>query len=121
MNNEELNRKMEFIVEQQARFATDIQVMREIHEADTKLLKQETKLLKEGMELLKEQVFNLSGAVTTVVGMIGNIAQVQQTTVTQIGELALSQLRTDERLNVIIDVIERYFGGNGTRPAQGPA
>ena len=47
MSNEELDRKIEFIVEQQAQFAADIQVMREVHEADTKLLKEETKLLKE--------------------------------------------------------------------------
>ena len=98
MSNEEMNKKMEFIVEQQAQFAADIEVMREIQAADAKLLKAETKLL-------KEQYRNLSDALTTVVGLIGTLAQVQT--------------RTDERLNVFINVVERYISGNGGR--QSPA
>ena len=119
MSNEELDRKIEFIVEQQAQFAADIQVMREVHEADTKLLKEETKLL-------KEQYSNLSDAVTTIVGLVGGLAQgqqamtqAQQTTAAQIAELVNAQSRTDKRLNVIIGVVERYFGGNGGKSSQG--
>jgi hypothetical protein len=92
MSNEEMNRKMEFIVEQQAQFAADIELMRQIHSADAKLLKEETKLL-------KEQYRNLSDTVTTVVGLVGSLAQ--------------SQARTDERLNIFINVVERYISGNG--------
>jgi hypothetical protein len=54
MSNEEMNKKMEFIVEQQAQFAADIEVMREIHKADTELLKEETKLIKQETKLMKE-------------------------------------------------------------------
>ena len=99
MSNEEMNKKMEFIVEQQAQFAADIEVMREIHKADTELLKEETKLLKQETKLMKEQHQNLSEAVTTVVGMVGNLAQ--------------AQMRTEERLNIFINVVERYISGNG--------
>ena len=104
MSDEELNRKIEFIVEQQAQFAADIQVMREVHAADT--------------ELLKEQHRNLSEAVTTVVGLVGGLAQSQ-------ADLAAAQTRTDsqvaevaERLNIFIGVVERYIGGNGNKRSE---
>ncbi|MCU1265381.1 MAG: hypothetical protein JWM21_1699 [Acidobacteria bacterium] len=108
MSDEELNRKMKFIVEQQAHFSADIQVMREVHAADTQLLKEETKLL-------KEQYRNLSDAVTTVVGLVGGLAQGQ-------AQLLASQTRTDEklsevaeRLNIFIGVVERHLGGDGNK------
>ena len=115
MSEEELNRKMEFIVEQQAQFTADIQVMREVHAADTQLLKEDTKLLREETKLLKEQYRNLSDAVTTVVGLVGGLAQSQ-------AALMVTQTRTDEklaevaeRLNIFIGVVERYIGGNGNK------
>lgn len=99
MNNDELNQKMEFIVEQQAQFAADIGVIREIQAADAKHLKEETKLLKEETKLLKEGHRTLSNAVITVVGLIGTLTEAQK--------------RTEERLNIFIDVVERYISGNG--------
>jgi GTP-sensing pleiotropic transcriptional regulator CodY len=85
MSNEEMNKKMEFIIEQQAQFAADIEVMREIHAADAKLFKENDRIL--------------SDAITTVVGLVGNLAQ--------------AQIRTEERLNIFINVVERHIGGNG--------
>ena len=55
MTNGDLEKKIEFIIEQQAQFAADIQVMREVQKADAKLLKEETNLLKEETRLVKEQ------------------------------------------------------------------
>jgi hypothetical protein len=104
MNDEELNRKMEFIVEQQAQFSADIQVMREVHVADTLLLKEETKLL-------REQYRNLSDAVTTVVGLVGGLAVAQARTDEKLAEVA-------ERLNVFIGVVERHVGGNGNKRSE---
>ena len=108
MSEEELNRKMEFIVEQQAQFTADIQVMREVHAADTQLLKEDTKLLKEETKLLKEQYRNLSDAITTVVGLVGGLAVAQTRTDAKVAEVA-------ERLNIFIGVVERYIGGNGNK------
>ncbi|HEY6232897.1 MAG TPA: hypothetical protein VIW64_16660 [Pyrinomonadaceae bacterium] len=106
MSEEEMNKKMEFIVEQQANFAAQIEMMREVQAADAKLLKEESKLLKEETRELKERERTLTDAVLTIVGLIRNLTEAQQ--------------RTEERLNVFINVVERYMSGNGggtTNPA----
>jgi len=66
MTNEEIGQRIEFIIEQQAQFTSDIRILREIQAADTKLL--------------KEQYRNLSEAVVTVVGLVGKIAAAQERT-----------------------------------------
>lgn len=99
MSNEELNQKMEFIVEHQAKFAANIEVMREVHEKDSKLLKD-----------------GLIG----LVHIVGGLTQAQMRTEETVGSLAESvvkltqgQMRTDERLNNLINVVERHISGNG--------
>ena len=113
MDSEELNKQIEFIVEHQAKFAAEIEITREVQATDAKLLKEETKLLKEETKLLKEETKQLkerertlTDAVLTVVGLVGNLTEAQQ--------------RTEERLNIFINVVERYISGNGggtTNPA----
>jgi hypothetical protein len=99
MSNEEMNKRMEFIVEQQAQFAADIQVMREVQAQDA--------------NLLKEQDRKLSDAVVAVVGMIGNLVQSQTRTDESIKLLIEAQARTEQRLNIFINIVERYISGNG--------
>lgn len=99
MSNEEMDKKMEFIVEQQAQFAADIAVMRELQAADVKLL--------------REQDRKLSEAVIAVVGMVGNLTQAQKRTDESIKLLTEAQARSEERLNIFINVVERYISGNG--------
>jgi hypothetical protein len=97
-----MNKKMEFIVEHQAKFAADIEIMREVQ------AKGETRLL------------DLSRAVITVVGLVGELTEAQMRTDDRINLLAdnvdkltQAQLRTDERLNNLINVVERHISGNG--------
>jgi hypothetical protein len=99
MNNEELNKKMEFIVEHQAQFAADIQSMREVHAADSKLVKD-----------------GLIG----LVDIVGHLARTQmrseetvESLAAEIKLLTAAQAGTDERLNNLINVVERHVGGNG--------
>ncbi len=113
MSNEEMNRKMEFIVEQQAQFAADIEVMREIQAADAKVF--------------KEQDRKLSNAVVALVGLVGNLTQAQTSSDGRINVLAESfnrlvqaqarteeaQTRTEESLQILINVVERHISGNG--------
>ncbi|MDQ3753440.1 MAG: hypothetical protein M3371_01755, partial [Acidobacteriota bacterium] len=58
----------------------------------------------------------LTDATTTVVGMIGKLVDAQAQTNMQVAELAEAQKHTDaqlaetnERLNVFINVVERYI------------
>ena len=99
MTNEEMNQKMEFIVEQQAQFAADIQATREVQTADTKLFKD---------------------ALLGVIDIIGRLTRAQERTEGTVDSLAAdikllteAQSRTDERLNNLISVVERHIGGNG--------
>jgi len=104
MNNERIERRMEFIVEQQAQFAIDIQQLKETQKAEA--------------ALWREKHQSLNDAVTAIVGIVGRLAKAQDRTDEQISELTSKQAETDDRLNVLIGVVERYFSGNG-RPSSG--
>src|SRR5258706_5312165 len=99
MTNEEIGQRIEFIIEQQAQFASDIQLLRELQAADTKLL--------------KEQYRNLSDAVVAVVGMVGRLAEAQARTDQKVSELTNAQAGTDQRLNIFLNVVEKYISRNG--------
>jgi len=83
MNNEELERKMAFIVEQQAQFAADTQQLQE-NQAQT-----------------EKVVARLANA--TLAGF--NNVDVK------LDALVDSQMRTDETLRNLIAVVDRYFSG----------
>ena len=94
MNNEEFDRKMAFIVEQQAQFATDIQQMRE----------------------LQAQTENVVGrlAYATLEGFRDVNAKIDSLVDSQI-KLTEAQTHTDQNLQNLIAVVDRYFseGRNG--------
>ena len=108
MSEQEMNRKMEFIIEQQAQFVADIQ---ELHANQ--------KRIQTAQEEMNVKHNHLTEALTTVVGMVGRLSQGQEEEIkTELIELATAQKRTDERLNIFIDVLERYIseGRNGHKP-----
>jgi hypothetical protein len=88
MSNEEMNQKMEFVIDQQAQFAANIREMLEVQAQDEKFL--------------KEQYRELSGAVITVVGLVGNLAKAQGLADERINELTQAQEHTDDRINVLV-------------------
>jgi hypothetical protein len=99
VTEEEIGKKIEFIIEQQAQFAADIQALRGVQAADS--------------ALMKESYHTLTGAVTTIVSLVGKLTEAQERTDANVAELTAAQIRTDERLNVFIDVVERYISRNG--------
>src|SRR5258708_6550759 len=103
MNDEQFERRMEFIVEQQAQFAVDIQQLKETQKAEA--------------SLWREKYQNLTDAVTTIVGIVGRLAEAQERQSEQLSELTNKQAETDDRLNALIGVVERYFSENGKAPA----
>ena len=98
MTNKEMQKTMQFILEQQAQFVVNIQ----------KLEEEQTKAA--------ARMTQIEGAVVSVVNLLGKLAEAQQQTeakvnelTTRIGEMAEAQRQTNERLDVLINVVERYF------------
>jgi hypothetical protein len=106
MSNEELNKKMEFIVEHQAKFAAEVEIMREVQAADAKLMKN-------GLIGLVDIVGHLARTQMRSEETVESLAVAQARTDENIKQLTASQARTDERLNNLISVVERHIGGNG--------
>ena len=74
-------------------------------------------------QLWREKYDNLTDAITTIVGMVGKLTEAherlsatQERTDEQLSELTNKQGETDDRLNSLIGVVERYFSGNGASP-----
>ena len=97
MTDEEMRRRMEFIIEQQAQFAVNIEQLREAQRDS------------------EARLGRLGGAVVAVVDIVGRLTQGLERTDRNVALLAEAQLRTDERLNAFITVVERYIsrGRNG--------
>lgn len=101
LSNEEFERRMAFIVEQQAQFASDIQQLREA-------------------QVQTEQIVAHTGQ---IVGQTGEIVtRLANVTLegfkdvnAKINALVDSQIRTDENLRNLVAVVDRYFseGRNG--------
>jgi hypothetical protein len=94
MNNEEFEKRMEFILEQQVQFAADIQQLREV-QAQT--------------ESIVARLANGTLAGFTDVNAKINVLVDSQIILTK------AQSRTDENLRNLIAVVDRYFteGRNG--------
>ncbi len=94
MSNEEVDRRIAFIIEQQAQFTSDIQQLREVQS-----------------ELQATQV--------QTEHVVARLAQVTlegfKDVNAKINSLVDSQIRTDENLRNLIAVVDRYFseGRNG--------
>ncbi|MGI8656421.1 MAG: hypothetical protein ACR2LC_14540 [Pyrinomonadaceae bacterium] len=103
MSEDEMQRKMEFIVEQQAQFTADIQ---KLQEAQVQL--QETQAKTESVML------RLANALVVVSErqseFASEVSQAQKQTQIQIDSLAERGKETDERLNALINTVERYIG-----------
>ena len=112
MTNEEMERTLQFFIDQQAQFAADIQQSRELISSFQEIIIK-----------LQNQLSRLTDSTLTIVGMMGRLAEVQEKTEEllratdmKVGEVAQAQmhseakiLETDERLNAFIDVVERYI------------
>ena len=101
MSNEELERRMAFIVEQQAQFASDIQQLREVQGQ---------------FQATQAQTENVVGrlANATLEGFKDTNVKIDALVDSQI-KLTESQSRTDQTLRNLIAVVDRYFrnGRNG--------
>jgi hypothetical protein len=89
MSNDKIQRQMDFILEQQARFNDD-------------------------MIKLEEKTRRNTEDITKLVGAIGALIDHGMQTDRRIDELAVRGKETDARLNTLISVVERYYS-NGQK------
>jgi hypothetical protein len=99
MSNEEMNKKMEFIVKHQAKFAAEMELMREVQAAVKKLL---------------------SDALLGLVDIVGSLARAQMQgedrvnlLAEDLSRLAQAQAGTAESLKILLNTVERHISGNG--------
>jgi hypothetical protein len=113
MNDDEMNKKMEFIVEQQAKFAADIEIMREVQAAESKLHNEQNRRLSDGLIGLVDIVGGLTRAQIGADGRIDSLAEVQKRTDENLMRLSEAQTQTEASLKILISVVERHISGNG--------
>jgi len=104
-NDKESQRKMEFIVNQQAQFATDLQQMREVHAEETKQIRE-----------VQAKTENIIGRLASAsFDRLANLEEKISALVDSHVRLADAQAHTDERLGAFITTVERYIseGRNG--------
>jgi hypothetical protein len=93
MTNEEIQRVMELIIKQQESFAEGMERMRESHERG------------------QERLGKLETAFVTLFNVVADIGKAQKELTVQMKDLAEAQAHTDQRLNVLIDIIAQGRGG----------
>lgn len=113
MSNGEMNKKMEFIVERQAKFAADIEIMREIQAVDAKRLGDGLIGVVDIVGSLGRFQMKTDETVNLLAEDFSRLTQAQTRSEERLDQLAQSQSRTDERLNIFINVVERFISGNG--------
>ncbi|MBA3712639.1 MAG: hypothetical protein H0W76_09345 [Pyrinomonadaceae bacterium] len=98
MTNEEFQRRREFMLEQQAQFAADIQVLRELQEHSVSIHEKAD----ERITRVENVVMRLTDIVERVVGTVERVTTVQAQADKRLAE-------TDDRLNALIAVVENYL------------
>jgi hypothetical protein len=95
MTNDETQRKMDFIVEQQAQFSADIQILKELQAKTDNIMTR------------------IAGATLTLTERMVELAAAQTYMDSKIANLAASQEHTDQRLNALIDIVRNGRNGQG--------
>jgi uncharacterized phage infection (PIP) family protein YhgE len=132
MTNEEMQRTMEFILNQQAQFAADIQKLQEsqqkMNESQVEtiqLLNRLAAVTVKGFEDASAKTNALIDAQIRTDEKLGALADAQTRTDEKLSTLADAQTRTDEKLSALADaqtrtdeavrnltrLVERYFDG----------
>ncbi len=91
MTQEQMENAMNFIVEQQAKFSVDLELMKESHEQRIKDIDAVQAVHQELLEQLTEASVNAFKVVA---------------------ELGKAQKQTDERLNILINVVENHISNH---------
>jgi ABC-type transporter Mla subunit MlaD len=119
MSNEEFEKrfekKIEFILDQQAQFASDIQQLRETQATNDNHLARLAAITTDGFKELIEKVSSVIDAQIRTEENVSSLASSLTDKISvlteRMNELAEAQAHTDQRLNVIIDIISEDRNG----------
>lgn len=109
-NDDHLQRQVDFIVNNQAQFTTDIQQLKELHkEAEKRMTKLEDVCLRLGNALvnLADHAVETAAAQTSLDTKMAALAESQ-------AHLAESQEHSDQRLSALIDIVMAERNGKGS-------
>jgi ABC-type transporter Mla subunit MlaD len=115
MSNEEIERKMAFIVGQQAQFASDMQLLQESQARTEQVVAHTAEVVAHTADAVA-QTADAVGQTAEVVARLANVTHVGFNDVNaKINALVDSQMRTDETVRNLVAVVDRYFreGSNG--------
>lgn len=107
MTNDEIQRTMEFILDQQAQFAANIQRLQEERLSDTPRLTR----LEESFQLLVQLAQATDVRLDSIESNTANVESRTANLETNMATLAAAQTHTDERLSALIDIVRE--GRNG--------
>jgi septal ring factor EnvC (AmiA/AmiB activator) len=107
MTNEEMHRTMEFIVEQQAQFAANIQRLQDERVRDNPRLTR----LEESFQLLVQLAQTTDARLDRLESTTFVLESTTSTLESNMAALAAAQTHTDERLSALIDIVRE--GRNG--------
>jgi hypothetical protein len=111
MNNEEFDRKMAFIVEQQAQFASDIQQLQESQSRTDHVVAQTAELVGQTGEVVTRLANVTHAGFTEVNAKINALVDAQIRTEENLMRTDKNVASTDESLKHLIAVVDRYLSG----------
>ncbi len=115
MTNEEMERKMEFILKQQESFSDNLQQvsdkLRDVAERQDKF-QQEMDELKTRQDQAQAQINSVNQAIVGLFAITSNLAEAQKQTEARVNDLTESVKEVTERLDIFINVVERYITEN---------
>ena len=110
MNNEEFDRKMAFIVEQQAQFASDIQQLQESQARTDQVVAQTAETVGQMGEVVTRLANVTHVGFTEINAKINALVDAQIRTEENLNRTNENLSRTDENLRNFIAVVDRRFG-----------
>ena len=104
MSEDAIQRTVDFMLEQQAQFAADIQILKETQSAD------QTRLQK-----VEERLEQIQQSLTKMVKVLEKLTTLQEQAVANVSALPPIIAETDERVNTLITIFERYLSERSKR------
>ena len=104
MDDEKLQKTIEFILDSQAQFTADIQELKELHKQSEKRI-----------GVLERATVNLYNQVVKTSESVDKLSENVSKVTEKMDKLTDSQIETDERLNAVILMVEKFLGNqNGS-------